>query len=248
MKLYPQIPSFVAQRRAAELATLNVQHAADASALLEPSSEFTPTGGVRVGERDLAALRNDLTALATLYGYPDKVDRLPAFDAEAAARLPDLLRISIVEASRPGVWGFLTCVLVPHLVAWRFGPGDKSPIGVERFLPGRRNTIQRLWLRGRSFAAEDCRPLLAQLGEDELVQLMERPRLAGVEGYSAAVAKEFLLAVKRHPNLSRRTLIRESQKRLRRLDGIIAIEMLDERELRDVARSVFDNVALAVTS
>lgn len=152
------------------------------------------------------------------------------------------------EASKPGVWEFFSCVLVCDLVRWRF-PGGSDGTPLERLLAGRRNTFQRLWWRAFVLHEEQNKQryeLLDLLGEDEIVQIMERPFLAGSRGLSRTVGRELLEASKRHKAVSRRTLMREAQKRLRRLAAFTSFEAVEETDLVPLARFVFDQVAQSV--
>jgi hypothetical protein len=178
-----------------------------------------------------------------------KEDGRAAFDCEAAALLLDGLNINASEASRAGVWEFLCCVLMPHVVRWRF-PGDEAASAdgstvQQRFLSGRRNTFERLWwrahlLRDPDPGAPERDRLLHQLGEDEVVQIMERPNLDGRPGLARQTATEFLSAARSHKRVRRRDLIRDAQKRLRRLAAFVEFDALTDGELADAVRAVFE--------
>jgi hypothetical protein len=86
----------------------------------------------------------------------------------------------------------------------------------------------------------------SSLGEDEVVQIMERPFLAGSRALSRTIASELIAAAHRHPTLSRRVLIREGQKRMRRFAAFISFEAVAEPELKPFVRFVFDEVARSV--
>jgi hypothetical protein len=248
--LYPQIGHALAEHLAGQRRGLPILDAAALTAPDHPDAVFTPTGGARAEVRDLAQLRDRLVAAATLLGYPeggDEPSRL-AYDKEAAELLHTSMHLEPSEASKPGVWEFLTCVVLSDLVRWRFsGSTDGTP--TERFLAGRRNTFQRLWWRAFVlYDADHAHPyeLLDMLGEDEVVQIMERPYLAGSRGLSRTIARELLSAAERHKRISRRVLIREAQKRLRRLAAFTSFEAIDADSLSPLVSSVFDDVAQSV--
>jgi hypothetical protein len=184
-------------------------------------------------------------------GYPDAGDEQSRinFDKTAAGILHSSMGIEPSEAAKSGVWEFATCVLACDLVRWRF-PGGEDGTPLERFLGGRRNAFQRLWWRAFVLQKEgvaDKYELLGRLGEDEIVQIMERPFLAGSRGLSRAVASELLEAAARHPGISRRTLIREVQKHLRRLAAFASFEAVQPEELNSLVRDLFELVAASIS-
>jgi hypothetical protein len=251
MILYPQLPHVVAehlaqQRRALLLPMLERLAAADESSVV-----FTPTGGARASASDLSKLRTQLVHAAERVGYPNNSeDAAREFDQQAAAILHSSMDLEPAEAAKTGMWEFLTCVLLCDLVRWRF-PGTADGTPIERFLAGRRNTFQRLWWRAyvlHDTSNEDSYLLIRGLGEDELVQIMERPWLAGSRALSRAVASELIRAADRHNHLSRRVLIRDVQKRLRRLAVFVSFEALDDREVTGLVAALFDQVAHAAAS
>lgn len=252
MNLYPQLPRQVSVRLVGELSTTSV---ADLEALAKtshPACEFTPTGGAHVSEAELQALRIELVAIARACGYPNppSQDEAARFDSAASIVIFERMKMVAVEASNAGVWEFLACVLVPDLVRWRFFRESASTTQ-SRFFAGRRNVFQRLWWRAFHLA-HGAQPtnggvseLLRKMGEDELVQLTERPRLAGVSGLSSIVATELLKAAGRHSSVTRRELMREGQKRLLRVSSFVALESLNAQDIADLASSIFDEVAAA---
>jgi hypothetical protein len=201
----------------------------------------------------LEQLRNDLLQLAVSAGYPNPVGQQHAavFDSEAAIVLKQQLLVAPAEAAKGGIWEFVSCLLVPDLVRWRFsGVGESTPI--ERFLSGRRNVFQRLWWRAfhlsqRSIDDVQLLELLRDLGEDEFVQLMERPSLAGIYGLPASIARGLLAASKRNPDLTRRQLIREAQKRFLRLSSFLSLESVEPEEIDRHVQRVFEQVASALS-
>jgi hypothetical protein len=246
MILYPQLPHGAAEHLMDERRKLTVQVAATASSSEHPDMYFTPTGGTRVDADALRRLRDTLIGIAQECGYPDP-ERGHSFDKRAAIFLHSAMQLSAAEAAKPGVWEFLACVLLCDLVRWRF-PGDHMGSPPERFLASRRNTFQRLWWRAFVFydsGVAEPYHLLDELGEDEAVQIMERPFLAGSRTLSRTVARELFAAAVRHPDISRRILIREAQKRMRRLGAFISFESVDETSLLPFVHDIFERVAAA---
>lgn len=246
MILYPQLPHPAAEQLSESIRRMGFADVTKMVALDHPEVFFTPTGGSRVARSPLERLRSSLLTIATEFGYPESGGE-QAFDVPAASALHSMMQISASEAAKPGVWEFLSCVLFCDIVRWRF-PGDGvSPL--ERFLAGRRNTLQRLWWRGFVFhdpSAREPYGLIAKLGEDEAVQIMERPFLAGSRNLSRTVARELIAASERYPRISRRFLIREAQKRMRRLGAFTSFEAIEEASLPPFVRDIFERVAASV--
>ena len=85
------------------------------------------------------------------------------------------------EASHEEVWSYLTCCWLLDVAVWRFG----AEADERRYIGNvNRNTFRRLWWRGRSWAEID----LTRLGEDELVNIMERPTIAADRRLARAIA------------------------------------------------------------
>jgi hypothetical protein len=208
---------------------------------------YTPTGGTRVVPALLSQLRTEVIALARAAGWPNAGDddARRRFDAEAAVLLHQSLNAVPAEAARGGVWEFVAAVLLPDVVRWRF-PGGVEGTAPERFLAGRRNAFQRLWWRAhlvRDESAEEPYKMLFQLYEDEIVQILERPNLAGIPHLTRAIGYELLAAAARHGGVARRDLIRDGQKRIMRLSAYVCLEAFSEPGLRTFAKGAFDEAA-----
>jgi len=249
MSLFPQLPHHVATELAESACSASIQSLSLKAATQHPSCEYTPIGGVRVTTPALQMLRGDLLKLAIVEGYPNSPNQQQAarFDAEAAVVLAQQMPIAPAEAVKGGIWEFISCVLLPDVTRWRFG-GITGATPIERFVSGRRNVYQRLWwrayhLRPRTNQSPHLLQILRSLGEDELVQLMERPSLAGVEGLPSAIATGLLEASRKYPSLTRRQLIREAQKRLLRLSSFLSLESIAPEDVLIHVDAIFDQVA-----
>lgn len=249
MILYPQLPHPIAEQLASERRSLSIAEATKLASDDHPQAFFTPTGGSRATTTDMRGIRIEVLSEANRCGFPDggdDEDRL-RFDRRVAAILKDRMSLIPAEAAKAGMWEFLSCVLFCDVLRWRFPGGDQNGTAMERFLSGRRNTFQRLWWRGFVFRVDnptgDPYSLLNALGEDEIVQIMERPFLAGNGTLSQTIARELVQASERYPSLARRLLIREVQKKLRRLAVFSSFEILDEPEISMLVRTLLDNIA-----
>jgi hypothetical protein len=249
MILFPQLPHHIALEMV-ELARLApISSLANQSRAVHPACKYTPVGGTRATVATLTDIRDQLLQLAIIAGYPSSpgVQAAAIFDAEAAMLINQKMLIAPAEAAKGGVWEFLSCVLLPDIVRWRFGGASLTITPIERFVAGRRNVFQRLWWRAYHLAPRsDCAPplseLLHSLGEDELVQLMERPSLAGIDGLPGFIAAGLLSASATHTTLTRRQLIREAQKRFLRLTSFLSFESIHADEIRHHVATVFEQV------
>jgi hypothetical protein len=82
--------------------------------------------------------------------------------------------------------------------------------------------------------------LIRELGEDELVQITERPNLAGSMMTARLTAQTFLEIIPDLPQeISRSDLLRDAMKRLRRMLPLMTFDALDEDMLQIQLEEVF---------
>lgn len=245
MFLYPRLPHVVAEQLVKVRRSQSIEDLARVSSTEHPSAAFVPTGGTRVSLQNLTQIQNSIRILAQSSGYPAAftIKQRQNFDAQCAALLHQQMNISPAEASKNGVWEFFSCVLLPDIVRWRF-PG-KLPDGTEeeRFFGGIRNVFRRLWWRAyilQDNTSGNPYSILAQLGEDELVQIMERPSLAGSPRLAKSTCLVFLRTISVYSGISRMELMRDAQKQLFRLLPLISFDSIDENLLVELLEEVFD--------
>jgi hypothetical protein len=248
MKLFPRLNLEAARAVAEGVSVLSVAQAASGSGTDHPAAIFAPTGGVRVQLQELEGLQSHLRSVAREYGYPDPLRRSDQgeWDAKAAIVLHASMGIRPSEAVRAGVWAFLGCVLLPDLVRWRFS-GDRT--GLDRFLGkqrGIRNTFGRLWWRAELLGAGDgeegrsrARRYMDILGEDQLVQITERPEMAANRRVARAIAESYV-NLRNRADGKREALMRESVKRIRRRLAFVAWEVLPEGIVRAEVHALFE--------
>lgn len=247
MLVYPQLPPPASRQLVQERSRLSVAELEKLAAAEHRDQIYTPTG-TRADQTRLLGLRQQLLHCAREAGCPeppDQVQRL-RFDAYAGRVLHHSMEVVPAEAAKGGVWEFLSLVLLPDLVRWRWLDAERSAAPAERFLSGRRNTFERVWRRafllhdpGRANPYE----MLDELGEDELVQIVERPYLSGNRHLARLMATEFLTALDRNPVRRRRDYMREAQKRFMRLSSFVSFAGLQEAEMAGLLRSTYDRVA-----
>jgi hypothetical protein len=248
--LFPQLGIAHTKVLLPEVSRGAVSSLRERSAVDHPDAIYTAVGGIRVSINELKELQAAIRSVAQGSGYP-----LPqphggyrAFDLQCARELADRVRVVPAEAAKPGVWQFLCCALVPDVVRWRFF-NPTEPTSEARFLGGVRNMLGRLWWRAYILEGESGfargEDLLGRLSEEELVQLFERPTLAGCRPLIRSTALAFLeIAERGFPQ--RQSLIRDAQKRVMRLASVISFDGLQGNELSEVIGWVMQNSASAV--
>jgi Family of unknown function (DUF6339) len=243
MLLYPRLPAPTARILVDEIGGVDLSELRSDSATRHPACTYSPTGGNRVDERHIVDLRDMLREIAETCGYPADVgpsDRV-RFDRAAAEVLHSRMGIVPADAAEPGVWAFLTCVVVPELACWRF-PRRTS----ERLEGGPRNTLRRLWWRAHLLDTGG-ENLVSRLGEDELVQIMERPEsVMGNPRVARALARLHLQVCNELGIDGRMRVLRDAAKRLLRLSAVISLDALDQASLERVARNLLTEAAIAL--
>lgn len=248
MLLYPRLPITAASDIADSLLSESIENLRHLSAVTHPDAVYTPTGGNRVNETYLSDVYNRFRDCARSCGYPEPLDshKIRSFDAASGKMLHQILDISPSEASYQGAWAFMACVLWPDIVRWRF-PGVTDITSKDRFLGGSRglrNTFGRVWWRAYLLKQpENDHPyeLLDLLGEDELVQVTERPNIAGSPILARQICKTFLETVTSSSTtgITRSKLLRDAMKRIRRLLPLISFDALDENILQELVSDIF---------
>jgi len=206
-----------------------------------PVLTYTPVGGLRIDHQRLLDLRKRVVELACQHGMPDRLSNLSVFEGQLARLLHELLPMSPNEASHEEVWSYVTCCWLLDVAAWRFGrDADKR-----RFIGDvNRNTFRRLWWRAEILGPDVD---LTLLGEDELVNITERPTIAGDRRLARTVALDFIARVDRGEADSRMLLMRDAMKRLLRLTPFVAFGALRDHEVHELVEDCFNSAAAALS-
>lgn len=219
----------LAQYRHEPLAELS-SHMPDRTA----SITYAAVGGARIDEATLERLRADFLELAADHGMPGPVSDVSTFEGRAGRLIRSALPMTPHEASQEEVWSYVTCCWLLDIAIWRFGEGASD----DRFIGHiNRNTFRRMWWREEVLgAAVD----LTRLGEDELVNIMERPTLYTDGRVARGIAREFLVRVEAGGVPDRMRLMREATKRLLRLTPFLAFTALSNEQVGLVVADAFD--------
>jgi hypothetical protein len=148
---------------------------------------FATSGGARVTDERLEAIRARLVQIAVAHGFPGS--RIKNFDAVVAIALIDEDLAPPVEALRNDVWAFYATVLLADVSHWRWAMTQV------RYLGGVRNTFQRLWMRARAFRRQGSGNVwetVEGIGEDVAGGLLERPLLSGARPVSQTIGDVWL--------------------------------------------------------
>ena len=264
MYLYPRITLSAARQFAEQLGgesavVLRAEYSSDHSLIHPQRSLFAATGGTRADTNVLRQCRSGVRKVADQLGFPDlpSTNTAQTFDVEAAVVLYEVMQIAPAEASSLEVWAHMTCIMMPDIVRWRYH-GERTPH--ERFIGSgrgaRRNTFGRLWWRAYLFRdvqnEHDPYWLLRLLGEDDHVQITERPSIAG----SDTLARQIVVSLHEtweglhrggvSPSFSERELLRDTMKRIRRRLSMTAFDLLEPEVRHQVVTNIFSASATAL--
>lgn len=201
---------------------------------------YAASGGSRVDNDRLLQLRSELLAVAERFGFPNRssTKQRAAFDAGATALLACHPLFQGGEALRDDVWAFVSTVLVPDLVTWRF-PNEAA----SHFHGGIRNAFQRLWLRGRILdrgeSSSDRWGLVEALSEDALVQITERPAIAADTRLARAFAEGWVRALDRYGRSAIEDATRAAVIRLRLRNQVQLLSILQDEALAVAMDDIF---------
>jgi hypothetical protein len=209
---------------------------------------YAPTGGVQVDPGLLARIRRKVLELAVVAGYPERREQaaLQEFEGKCARLLHDALGITPHEAGHREVWACLTAVHLLDVAVWRWGGiSDRNRANGDV----NRDTFRRLWWR-YEILQDPALPLdgFGDLGEDEVVAIMERPGVTGNPEVARAIVRSFRARLEREPDLvpMRMGLMRDAMKRLTRLTPFVAFDLLGRSELDTVIEEMMSEAAIAV--
>lgn len=226
-ELWPRLPTAVASRIYLDAAKGDVPVASTD----HPDQIWSPVGA-RATPKQILRLRDDLTALAAEFGFPQEAgpQRRIDFDRAAAPVMRKHLDLDWAEAGEREVWSFLALIALPDLTVWRFGLEND-----ERWIASdlTRHAWARLWWQALVF--EGAEDVLRELGESDLNQLLERRSIGGDPRLVRALGRA---VVEAPAYLQRRVLIRDATQRLRRRLAFLEVRSLSNDQLLAMCREI----------
>lgn len=230
--LYPRLGRAAAQRILAERSGATLDELYGLGALEHPDASPSATGGHPVSIEKLRDVQTAIREVATAANFPKPIaGSTQTFDRPCGSALYRLMEIVPADAAEEGVWSFLTVILVPEVGPWRF---PRQPD--DRILGRPRNVLRRLWWRAWALgpdlevAPDGCEPL----GEDESVQIMERPSLGGNRRSARALQEALWRAEREGISVSRSELMRQLARRLRATKSHVSLDAIDDRLLSEL--------------
>ncbi|MGB5927409.1 MAG: DUF6339 family protein [Cyclobacteriaceae bacterium] len=231
--LYPRLERVEARLLMVQRFGLQLDELYRLSDLSHSRAYPSATGGHPAGRERIAEVRLAIREVAAAAGYPSVLTTRTTqdFDRPCGTALHRTLGIVPADAAEEGVWSFLTLVVVPEIGPWRF-PG----LAEDRLLGRARNVLRRVWWRAHVLgpdlerAPDGCRPL----GEDEFVQIMERPSLGGNRRTAAALRDCLWRAEASGVSVPRSELMRELSRRLLARKAHVLLDALSDPELEEL--------------
>lgn len=209
-----------------EARSLTVEEIAARLPVTDVKTTSSALGGMELTAEAFGALRLAIVEVARQHGYPAAGTRLPLFDARCARLVHHGLVITPHEASEEDAWSYLTCCWLLDVAVWRWGGIGNTDARFRGDV--NRNTFRRLWWRAEILGPEID---LQLLGEDELVNIMERPTIASNRPLARSLVHQFLARLLESSAGGRMFLMREAGKRLVRLTPIVDFYALDQAQL-----------------
>jgi hypothetical protein len=238
--VYPRLPASTAHDLLAEYSPLTIAELEKLADDHNDRSDWYPTGP-RVATRQLRLIADTVRSVAAHHGYPEvrgeKARAYVEFDQQVGPELYRAMDIAPADAAHDGVWSFLALVLLPDVALWRFPNRERKPT-YDRIIGTHRHVFGRLWWRSHTFGAGSSDPS-GKLLEDEAVNIMERPTLAGDHRVASIMARAHLRALEQYRAVSRTALMRDAAKRTRRLTSVVTLGALPDAELTSLFDGLF---------
>lgn len=238
---YPRMTLYDASLSWELLRTQSLSEIGSSIDLASVQAPYYPLARQRAGSDELMSLRLKIVGIAEEFGFPSAVSSkfLVDFDRAVGPEIHAQMAIMPSDASSIDVWNFINTAVVPDVVLWRYGrfnvQNKKWNISEDRLFDMTRTTMGRLWWRVHLLGPE----LASQLGEDEVVNLLEKPRIGGYP-LLARVMGERLIAFAAESNTGRRMeLFRDATKRLVRKMAVQSVFVMTQAEINEFVTSLF---------
>ncbi|MFJ4755850.1 DUF6339 family protein [Streptomyces sp. NPDC088763] len=244
--LFPRLLPKAASELRDEYLNRSVEYLRERAGLSHPAMFYAATGGIRLPQQRLAALREAVLTCAVERGYPTKPGRRQAagFDIEVATILARDSGIIPAEAVAGDLWACLSLVVLPDVAAWRFQDFHRDRVlGTDVT----RHVFGRLWWRAHLLyeeegGREDLYASLSVFGEAAFDQIYaRRTSIGGSPHLVRAIVRVWQgLDV---PSDMERALLRDFLKRVLRLNAFMSFDSLPpevlDQELEVLFRESF---------
>jgi hypothetical protein len=216
------------------IADLNATELRATATLDHPDAAPVEVGGQPVDPAVIEDLRTRVRACADELGFPESLNRaaVTRFDRPATRILHDTMDIIPADAAAMGVWSYLSLVALPDISVWRWP--DRA---ADRILGKPRNVFRRLWWRAE-IVGSDLIDAPRGLGEDELVNIMERATIAA----NRRLARSMAAAIVGLPDtgLARSELMRDMARRILRLQSVLCFDALEDNMIDSLVGQTLD--------
>ena len=256
MNLLPQLPSIKAKVILEDIASKSNCEILDPKGNLKVEGIFyVPTGGQIINDENLEKLRNNVLEKAKEYGFPSTNQKsFLEFEYEVAKILSNWSYLWIDgepsgESFRNDFWSYLSIVLMPDIVSWRWGfppEGEPTKSWSVRFIGGGRNAFQRIFRRilslDRGPSHEDRFGLIRELKEDDFSNILERTSLGSNSRIAIPLAEEYLAMRQRRKDMkasNQLKIYREATKDLRSYGVVQSLDLIDANNLKELISEVF---------
>lgn len=245
--VYPRLSRPVAQIIIEERADWSLERLRESSATADERAIPARVGNI-VSETTLAAVRDavrsELGQVTPAFPAIVPRGRRAEFDRIVGRALYENMAIVPSDAAAEGVWSFLTLVLLPEIGPRRFpGSGEKRLLGIDR------NVLRRTWWRAHTLGVDlgGDSDGSSYLGEDELVNIFERPTLSA----NPVVAQRLVAAIHARGSKTpkpRSEFVRDLTRRLLRLTPFVSLDALGVSQLDDLLAALVETSAASLAS
>lgn len=235
--LFPRLPIEIAKGLAADVSTRSLPALRSEAAVSHLHAAPNAVGGLVAPEKHIRAVTHVVRELADDFNFPAPMSqvRQAEFDRLCGTLLLREMQIITADAGVRDVWSFMTLVALPEIGVWRF---PNTP--AERLLGGTRNTLQRLWWRAWSLGPDltQLPDSSVALGEDDYVQIMERPTISGNRRIAQSLQKAIWMTSVKDEPFSRSELVREFTKMLRARRSHLSFDSLNDEALNELVAEI----------
>lgn len=222
---YPRLPRVVADELVEKL---QYRDAEIEYALSDSRSSPVETGAV-VSDQQLKIVRDELNLVTREFSEKLRASEVAAWDAAVGRSLYNSMKIAPADASHIDTWSFITLVILPDFAVWRYPSRQKN-----RLIGTNRNVFRRVWWRQHILGELVVPDGVRALGEDELVNIFERSRMARDHKLARVLAQEIIA----YNGTDRSVFARQLTLKVRALTGSLLLDICPEDSLKKIVGDV----------